>query len=584
MTNDACTTIVSLLASRVAADAKRPAISFRRDGAWQTRTWSELADDVRRTAAVLVGLGVTPGDRVAQVSPNRYEWIVADLAIQLARAVHVPVHATLAGPQIAYQIIDSGARIVLLAGADQVAKLAAYVEPEGAAPFPTELKFISFDLCLQAVRSPKNLGMNSEPPTVAMNLDLQVELLADLTAGVVPAEARRVEEAALRHAGPDDLATILYTSGTTGEPKGVMLSQRNLTSNALATLEAFRQQSSDLRLAWLPLSHIFARTCDLYTSIAGGCQMALADSPEQVTADCRELHPTLINGVPYFYEKVMRYLIDHRLADLSGALATAFGGRLRAACSGGAPLADHVARFYNERGVFLAQGYGLTESSPVITLATPAAMKIGTVGRPAPGVEVKISDDGEIVTRGSHVMLGYWNKPEATAEVLSEGWLRTGDLGSLDAEGFLKITGRKKELIVTSAGKKIVPVHIEALLTADPLIQQAVVIGDRRNYLVALVIPNLGALAAELARLGVELSSPDDMCAHADVIALYRRRIDERLAGVSQYEQIAKFAMLAGPLSIDRGELTLTLKLRRQAIAANYAEVIDGLYTARGPE
>jgi long-chain acyl-CoA synthetase len=575
MTIDESATIVSLLAARVAADAQRPAISFRRDGAWQTRTWSELADDARRTAAVLIALGVTPGDRVVQVSPNRYEWIVADLAVQFARAVHVPVHATLAGPQIAFQIIDSGARVVLLAGAEQVAKFATYLEADGAAPFATDLKFVSFDHCPQPIRQFKKPGSNDEIP---------VELLADRSAHVDSAVAKRIEEVALRHAGPDDLATILYTSGTTGEPKGVMLSQRNLASNALATLEAFCQQSSDLRLAWLPLSHIFARTCDLYTSIAGGCQMALADSPEQVTADCRELHPTLINGVPYFYEKVMRYLVDHQLADLPGALATAFGGRLRAACSGGAPLPDHVAHFYNERGVFLAQGYGLTESSPVITLGTPAAMKIGTVGRAAPGVEVKTSNDGEIVTRGPHVMLGYWNKPEATADVLRDGWLRTGDLGELDSEGFLKITGRKKELIVTSAGKKIAPVYVEALLTADSLIQQAVVIGDRRNYLVALVIPNLVALAAELERLGVQHGLSAEMHTRADVVALYRRRIDECLARVSPYEQIGKFALLEQPLSADRGELTLTLKLRRQVIEANYAEVIEGLYTACGPE
>jgi len=578
MTIDESATIVSLLAARVAADAQRPAISFRRDGAWQTRTWSELADDARRTAAVLIALGVTPGDRVVQVSPNRYEWIVADLAIQLARAVHVPVHATLAGPQIAYQIIDSGARVALLAGTEQVAKLASCLELEGAAPLTT--KFVSFDPCSRPLRSFRKSASQDELP----HDEVPVELLADLTSQVDPAVARGIEAAAMRHAAPDDLATILYTSGTTGEPKGVMLSQRNLASNALATIEAFCQQSSDLRLAWLPLSHIFARTCDLYTSIAGGCQIALADSPELVTADCRELHPTLINGVPYFYEKVMRYLVDHQSADLPGALATAFGGRLRAACSGGAPLPDHVARFFNERGVFLAQGYGLTESSPVITLGTPAAMKIGTVGRAAPGVEVRISDEGEIVTRGPHVMLGYWNKPEATAEVLRDGWLCTGDLGELDAEGFLKITGRKKELIVTSAGKKIAPVHVEALLTADPLIQQVVVVGDRRNYLVALIIPNHEALAVELQRQGVHLGSTAELNTQADVLALYRRRIDQRLAGVSQYEQIGKFALLEKPLSIDRGELTLTLKLRRQAIAANHAEVIEGLYAARGQE
>jgi long-chain acyl-CoA synthetase len=564
MTNDK-STIVSLFASRVAADGQRPAVSFRRDRAWQTRTWTELAVDVHRTAAALVELGVAPGDRVVQVSPNRYEWIVADLAILFARAVHVPLHATLAGQQIACQIVDSGARVVLLSGPDQLGKLAVYLASEGAAPFTDELRFVSFDRCVQ-------------PPDAASAVELRVELLADLAAYVVANAGRQIEEQALRHVGPGDLATILYTSGTTGEPKGVMLTQGNLASNALATLEAFCHQSADLRVGWLPLSHIFARTCDLYTSIAGGCLLAVSDSPEQVTSDCRELHPTLLNGVPYFYEKVMRYLVEHQLADLPGALAMAFGGRLRAACSGGAPLADHVAQFYNERGVFLAQGYGLTESSPVITLGTPEAMKIGTVGRAAPGVEVRTSDDGEILTRGPHVMLGYWNKPAATAAVLRDGWLHTGDLGRLDAEGFLTITGRKKELIVTSAGKKAVPVQLESLLRADPLIEQAVVIGDRRSYLVALVIPNRDALAAELNRLGVRPVRPAGILKDPSVLELYRRRIDERLAGVSQYEQIGKFALLERPLSVDRGELTLTLKLRRQAIQENFADLIEGLY------
>jgi len=377
---------------------------------------------------------------------------------------------------------------------------------------------------------------------------------------------------------PDDLATILYTSGTTGEPKGVMLCQRNLASNALGTLEAFGQSADDLRLGWLPLSHIFARTCDLYTWIAGGGRLALAESNEAVIGHCQELHPTLINGVPYFYEKVQRFLVDKGLADVPGALAQAFGGRLRAACSGGAALPDHVARFYNDRGVFLSQGYGLTESSPVITAGAPGAMKIGTAGRAIPGVDVKISPDGEILTRGPHVMLGYWNKPASTAEVLHDGWLSTGDLGEIDSEGYLKITGRKKDIIVTSAGKNIAPAQLEALLTADPLIAQAVVIGDARNFLSALIVPNVEALKAELAARGITLASPAEAKTNPDVLALYQEHIERRLAGVSHYEQIRKFVLLDRPLSAEQGEMTLTLKMRRQTIQQHFAEAIEKLY------
>ena len=405
----------------------------------------------------------------------------------------------------------------------------------------------------------------------------RVACLRDLVLHADEALGERLTREAREHVSPDDLATILYTSGTTGEPKGVMLCQRNLASNALGTLQAFQSEPDDLRLAWLPMSHIFARTCDVYTWVAGGGQLALAEGPDTVTPFCRELHPTLINGVPYFFEKVQRYLVDNGLADQPGILPLAFGGRLRAACSGGAPLPDHVAQFYNERGVFLGQGYGLTESSPVITAATPRAMKIGTSGRPIPGVEVKIAADGEILTRGPHVMLGYWRKPAATAEALRDGWLYTGDLGEIDAEGYLKITGRKKELIVTAAGKKAVPNHLESLLKADPLIEQAVVIGDGRSYLTALIVPNRDALAAELRRQGREIAWPEAL-RHPDVLSLYDERIKARLACVSQYEQVGRFTLLDRPLSIDHGEMTLTLKLRRDAIYQNFADTIEAMY------
>ncbi|HET6880229.1 MAG TPA: AMP-dependent synthetase/ligase [Pirellulales bacterium] len=549
-------TIVSLLAERVEQAAEQPAIHFRSGGGWKTLGWREVADDVRRAAAVLVHLGVEPGDRVMQFSPNRYEWIMADLAIQIARAVHVPVHASLAPAQIAYQIADSGAKLVLVAGAEQAAKLLEYYDGHRN-ELPAGTRFLSFDPC----------------PEVSD----RVACLRDLALHADESLGERLMRDARDRVSPDGLATILYTSGTTGEPKGVMLCQRNLASNALGTLEAFQSEPDDLRLAWLPMSHIFARTCDVYTWVAGGGQLALAEGPDTVTAFCRDLHPTLINGVPYFFEKVQRYLVDNGLADQPGILPLAFGGRMRAACSGGAPLPDHVAHFYNERGVFLGQGYGLTESSPVITAATPRAMKIGTSGRPIPGVEVNIAPDGEILTRGPHVMLGYWNKPAATAEALRDGWLYTGDLGEIDAEGYLKITGRKKELIVTAAGKKAVPNHLESLLKADPLIEQAVVIGDGRSYLTALIVPNRDALAAELRRQGHEIAWPEALH-HPAVLSLYDERIKARLACVSQYEQVGRFTLLDRPLSIDHGEMTLTLKLRRDAIYRNFADTIEAMY------
>lgn len=553
-------TIPGVFCARAAADGDGPALWVRRAAGFEPLTWNELADDVRRTAAALLELGAAPGDRVVQISPNRYEWIATDLAIQLARAVHVPIHVSLSAPQIAYQILDSGAKVVVLAGPDQASKLA-----DQAARFSPDLVFVSFDPC-RAVVGP-----------------FPVRLLSDLAGRTSAAAARAAERHARDDARADDLATILYTSGTTGEPKGVMLNQRNLVSNATATLAAFGQRSDDLRLTWLPLSHIFARTCDLYTWIAAGSELALADSPEAVVANCGQLQPTLINGVPYFFEKVQRYLTEQGLAGTPGSLRRLLGGRLRAACSGGAPLPDHVARFYHEQGVLLVQGYGLTESSPVISTETERARKLGTVGRPIPGVEVMISAEGEILTRGPHVMLGYWNRPEATREALCDGWLRTGDLGQVDDEGYLRITGRKKELIVTSGGKNIAPAYLESLLTADPLIQQAVVLGDGRNYLTALLVPDRAALQAELHERGIALGSPGEALGHPAVLALYTERIGRRLAEVSDYEQVRKFALLDRPWSVERGELTLTLKLRRQAILANFAAAIEAMYGNESP-
>ncbi|HWB13309.1 MAG TPA: AMP-dependent synthetase/ligase [Pirellulales bacterium] len=550
-------TVISLFAERLEQAADQPAIQYRSAGAWQTSRWSDVADDVRRAAAVLADLGVRPGDRVAQFSPNRYEWIMADLAIQTARAVHVPIHASLAPPQVAYQVADSGAKVVLLAGPEQSQSLLGYYG-EHREQLPHDVCFVCYDPC----------------PRVG---SAEASCLRDRMMHADESLADRLWHEARSHLAPDDLATILYTSGTTGEPKGVMLNQRNLATNALGTLAAFGSQPDDLRLAWLPMSHIFARTCDVYTWVAGGGRLALAEGPDSVSPLCREVQPTLINGVPYFFEKVQRYLVDKGMADIPGVLGAAFGGRLRAACSGGAPLPDHVAQFYNDRGVFLGQGYGLTESSPVISASTPGVMKIGTAGRPIPGVEVKIAPDGEILTRGPHVMLGYWNKPAATAESLRDGWLHTGDLGSLDEEGFLRITGRKKELIVTAAGKKAVPSHLESLLKADPLVEQAVVLGDGRSYLSALIVPNREALAAELRRLGKQVELAEAV-RDRDVIALYEQRIKERLACVSYYEQVVKFAILDRPLSVERGELTLTLKLRRDAIYHNFAETIEAMY------
>jgi long-chain acyl-CoA synthetase len=306
----------------------------------------------------------------------------------------------------------------------------------------------------------------------------------------------------------------------------------------------------------------------LYCWVAEGSRLALAESRETVIADCQAIKPTCLNGVPYFYDKVYRGLCEKGLQNVPGAVKMALGGAIETCCAGGAALPNHLYDYFHGQGVPLVQGYGLSESSPVITLSTETQHRRGSCGRAIPGIELRIAPDGEILTRGPHVMRGYYENPAATAEVLlPDGWLATGDLGHLDADGFLYITGRKKEILVTLGGKNIAPVYLESLLTEDPLILQAMIVGDGRSYLSALIVPNQQLVDEELRKRG-----------SGDREALLRERIDRRLANVSSYEQVRKFAVLPRPFSIEAGELTPKLSLRRKEIAAHFAVEIESLY------
>ena len=547
-------TIVSMFSERVAADGPKPALHFKRDGKFVALTWNEIASQARRTAAVLASLGVKPGDRVIQVSENRYEWIVLDLAIHMTRGIHVAVHCTLTGPQIAYQIENSGAKVVIVSGSDQAVKLAPL-----AGDLADDIQYLSFDPCATKI------GEHA------------VRLLPELVAAASEAEGEKLQAEARELQRSTDLATILYTSGTTGEPKGVMLSHGNLTSNCHAVMHAFTAEPDDVRLSWLPLSHIFARTSDYYLWICSGGELALCENRESIIPDCQTLKPHYLNGVPYFFDKVMRTLQDKGVADVPGALPGIFGGRINMCCAGGAALADHVAHYFNTHGVTLVQGYGLTESSPVISTGTQQEHQIGTVGKPIAGVEVKIADDGEILTRGPHVMQGYWKLPEATAETIRDGWLHTGDLGCLE-DGFLKITGRKKELIVTAGGKNIAPTFLEGLLTEDPLIAQCVVIGDAKNYLTALIVPDPDGLRGEIIKRQIAVFTPADAVAHPEVLAIYRERITERLSDVSHAEQVQKFTLLTRGFTPESGELTFKLSLKRDVVLTNFKDEIAAMY------
>jgi long-chain acyl-CoA synthetase len=558
----AATTLVKLFCDCVARGGDRKALHLPAENgaAFHTLSWNELAGEVRRLAAGLRRAGVKPGDRVVQVSENRYEWILVDLAVHLARGVHVAIHASLSGPQIAWQITDSGAKLVLLSTAQQARKLGA----DGIS-LPHGLHFYSYEHVEMEIGSTAVLPFT--------------ELFAAIGKDAVEPIVRE----SLDQTKPADLATILYTSGTTGEAKGVMLSYANLTSNAAGCCAAFETTVEDIRLAWLPLSHIFARTCDLYTWLIRASQLAVIEDRERIVSSCAIIKPTLINGVPYFYDWIYRRLTDaKKLGPVSPGgqtyLQQMLGGNIRACCSGGAALPDHVAEFFWQQDVPLVQGYGLTESSPVITTATPEHNKIGTVGPAIENVEVKIADNGEILTRGPHVMLGYWRQPEETAHAIHDGWLHTGDLGQIDADGYLRITGRKKELIVTTGGKNIAPVFLESLLAEEPLILQAMVIGEGRKYLTALLVPNPDALRAEIIERKIPVRSAADALVHPAVLDLYREKIDARLTGVSTCEQIQRFALLARGFTMEQEELTPTLKLRRSVVQQHFAPQIEALY------
>jgi long-chain acyl-CoA synthetase len=345
-----------------------------------------------------------------------------------------------------------------------------------------------------------------------------------------------------------------------------MLSHENIASNATAVCEAHAVSSDHTMLCILPLSHIYARTCDLYTWIVSGSKMVLAESRETLLRDCQLVRPTALNAVPFVYQRVMDGVCNSIAADKRAALRVAFGGRMETLFCGGAPAAPDVESWYADQGLPLLPGYGLTEASPVIAVTTRHARRLGTVGQAIPGIENRIAPDGELLTRGPHVMLGYWQDEAATAEVIQNGWLHTGDLAEIDADGFLTIRGRKKELIVLSTGKKVSPTRVESLLTASPLIDQAAVFGEGRCGLIALIVP----AACGLARSSEQVTTRDQIT--ADITA----EITHCLAHAAHEEQIHRFVLLDRPFSIERGELTAKMSLCRSVIARNFAAELNG--------
>ena len=536
----------------------RTALRFKRWGLYSDLSWTRYRQLVEHAACAWLSLGIRRGDRLALLSENRYEWLAADLSFLTAGAADVSLHAPLTAAQIEYQLADSGARWVVISTAEQLAKvvevqsrlpaLEGVVAFDGVEPVGLDKKFVTWH------------GLLARGRAAARKFAPKLEELE-------------------RQLGPDDLAALMYTSGTTGEPKGVMLTHGNLVSNAIATYQALPPGEADTLLSWLPYSHIYARLCDHYLSIHSGCTVALADGFDYLATNMKEIQPTHMTGVPRFYEKVWESVEKYPEAERAKKLRDIYGPRVKWLSGGGAPLPAHVAEGFWKCGIKLLQGYGLTESSPVITFNTTEHNKIGTIGRPIPGVEVTIDDDGEILSRGPHIMKGYWNKPEATAEAIdAEGWLHTGDLGSIDADGFVTITGRKKDLIVLSNGKKVAPTLIESLLVADEFIDQAVVHGDRRKFLSALVVPNFARLTEEARRRGIDGIATAELIRKPEILQFFEDRVQSRLACVSPQERVKRFILLPRAFTVADDELTTTLKYRRQVIFGRYQKELDALY------
>ena len=571
-------------------------------GAWRSLTHQELAQRVQRAGLALKRLGIRRGDRVAILSENRPGWLVADFACLAIGASDVPLYPTLPARQARYILADSGAVAIFVSTAPQLAKLA-----EIRGELPALKHIITMD---PDARGPGVIG------------------LADLYA--MGAEAEAAGEGAnfkaeALSATPDDVATIIYTSGTTGDPKGVMLTHDNIFFNVMAVLEVFHIGPTDSTLSFLPLSHIFERMAGHYTMFCGGATIHYAESVDTVPANLVEVRPTIVTSVPRLYEKMYARVLENALAGgpikkriffwakdvgerwadhvLAGerpprllnqqyALASRLvfsklkartGGHMRFFCSGGAPLPADIAKFFYSAGLPILEGYGLTETSPVICVNPLERVRIGTVGPPLPGVEVKIAPDGEILTRGRHVMKGYFNKPEATREALdADGWFHTGDIGELDAEGCLKITDRKKDLIVTAGGKNVAPQPIEQMVKHNKYIGNAVMLGDRRKFCIMLVVPNFEQLERWAVYKQLAFANHRGLIRLPEVQAKMEREVGKMLTGLAKYETPKKILLLEHDFSIENGDLTPTLKVRRRIVEKKYQRQIDALYS-EGP-
>ncbi len=591
-------TLADLFQQTAKKHSSRNALNFKKDGKWQPISAAEMISRAENIALGLDGLGIVRGDRVAILAANSPDWTITDAGCQFGGVIDVPIYTTLAPNSVEYIINDSGSKIFFLQDKATYQRLAE-IMPN----CKTIEKIVFFDSTEVALENAISL--------------LELEKLGEKLQKERPELIEKLTKAVEK----DDVATLIYTSGTTGEPKGVMLSHENLISNVIDAGENFTFSAKDRSLSVLPLSHVFERT-GMYLYIFNGMSVYFAESIEKVVDNLHEIRPTMFVGVPRIFEKVYakarlkasqgsqlkakifdwaikvgkdyasqvehhqpvsRFLaIKHSLADklVFSQFRAGFGGNLRFCITGGAALSDEIFYIFNGAGVKIMQGYGLTETSPVIASNNPINVRVGTVGKPIRNVLVRLAEDGEIEVSGPNVMLGYFNKPEATRDTFTaDGWFKTGDIGSFEADGFLKITDRKKELFKTSGGKYIAPSPIEQMIKGSPFVNQVVLVGNNRKFASALIVPDFESLKSYSKHEGLNLKSSNEFCRSDKIIKLFELEIDQLTQTLSKYEKVKKIALLENELTVEGGEMTPTLKVKRRVIDEKYKDVIEKIYS-----
>ena len=587
-------TLISMFEAAIQQHGNKPALAHKpRGGTYQDISYIELGESVDAFSKGLNALGVQKNDRVAILSENRPEWAISDFGILKTGAVNAPMFSTLTAAQVGYILKDSGARIICVSTEKQLEKCLSIRDE-----VPTLEQIIIFD------------AIEGETPDGVIHFAEVCELTGDEI------------DSGLRE---DDVATIIYTSGTTGNPKGVMLTHTNFISNLQACKSLIDVSETDVLLSFLPLSHVFERLGGHYVPLFSGAKVAYAESTFTVAQNMQEIAPTVMLSVPRLYEtmheRILRAVqegsplkqkifhwgvsvgsavsstiqqgkkpsavlqLQQGIADklVFAKLKAAPGGRLRFFVSGGAALPQSIAEFFHAAGILILEGYGLTETSPVISMNYPERWKFGTVGAPVPGVEVQIAEDGEILTRGPHVMKGYFNNEVATAEVIDkDGWFHTGDIGIIDEDGFVKITDRKKNIIVLSNGKNVAPQPIESELVRSPFISQVMIVGSERKNLAALIVPNFDMLKAWASDsdtgAGINTTDLPAMLQTREIQQHIQSEIRSRLTDFADFEQVRRFTLLEKEFSQEADEMTPTLKLKRNVIIEKYSDVIEGMY------